>query len=81
MNKTDVTIKVGQKLSVGSYIPSDAALATRKYYISEYTNNGVIKLTKNSWVAEFVGMKPGYAIVRIETYNGKTASCYVTVKK
>ena len=81
MNKTDVTIKVGQKLSVGSYIPSDAALATRKYFISEYTNNGVIKLTKNSWVAEFVGMKPGYAIVRIETYNGKTASCYVKVKK
>ena len=81
MNKTDVTIKVGQKLSVGSYIPSDAALATRKYFISDYTNNGVIKLTKNSWVAEFVGMKPGYAIVRIETYNGKTASCYITVKK
>ena len=80
LSSTDVKIKVGQKITISSYIPSDSALATRTYSASS-SNNGIIKMTKSSWVAEIVGMKPGYTSISIETYNGKYASCFVSVVK
>lgn len=81
LNKTDITLKVGQKATLSSYIPSDSGLATRTYQASSYSNNGIIKMTRTSWTAEFVALKPGFTAVEINTYNGKRAVCYVTVKK
>ena len=80
MAKSDVTMKVGQKMSVGAIIPDGSGCATRTYKLSSY-NNGVVKLTKSNWNAEFVAQKAGYTSVTVQTYNGKTATCYITVKK
>ena len=80
MTKSDVTMKVGQKMSVGAIIPDGSGCATRTYKLSSY-NDGVVKLTKSSWNAEFVAQKVGYTSITVQTYNGKTATCFITVKK
>lgn len=77
--KSNITLKVGQKASIGSYVPDGTACASRKY--SLLTDKGIIKLTKTNWTCEFTALKTGYTTIKVESYNGKTGYCYVNVTK
>ncbi len=77
LTKTAITLGVGETYSLGSSIPANTAAATRTYSSS---NASVVKMTKTNWTGEFKAMKVGTAKVTVKLYNGKTASCTVTVK-
>ena len=77
LNKTSVSIGVGEKFSVSSIIPSNSAAVTRTYSSS---NSSIVRMTRTSWIGEFVGVKPGTATVTVKLYNGKTAKCTVVVR-
>ncbi len=77
LSKGVLTIGVGEKYSVTSAINDGAACAKRTYRTS---NSSIVKMTRTDWQGDFVGVKPGVAYVTVRTYNGKEATCKVTVK-
>ena len=78
LNKGVMTLKVGQTGSLSASIPSDAACAKRTFRTS---NSSVVKMTRTDWTGSFKAVKPGTAYVTVRTYNGKEASCKITVTK
>lgn len=76
LNKSSITLKVGQTGSVNAYIASDAGCATRTYRTS---NSSIVKMTRTNGTGEFKAMKKGVAWVTVRTYNGKEKSCKITV--
>ncbi len=76
LNKTSLTLKVGQSASLSAVLPADVGCAARTFRSS---NNSVVKMTKTSWTGQFKAMKKGTAYVTVRTYNGKEKSCKVTV--
>ena len=77
LSKNAVTIGVGEKFSVNTILPANTAAVTRIYSSS---NSSVARMTKTTWIGEFIGVKPGTANVTVRLYNGKTAKCIVNVK-
>lgn len=77
LSKTAVSIGVGEKFSVSAILPANTAAVTRIYSSS---NSSVVKMTRTSWIGEFVGVKTGTAAVTVRLYNGKTAKCTVVVR-
>ena len=75
LNKTSLTLKVGQSASLSANV-GNSGCATRTFRTS---NSSVVKMTKTSWTGEFKAVKKGVAYVTVRTYNGKEASCKVTV--
>ncbi len=78
LTKGVLTIGVGEKFSLSSYVNDGAASANRTYRTSD---SSVVKMTRTDWTGEFVGVKPGVAYVTVRTYNGKEHSCRVNVKE
>ena len=78
LNKGVMTLKVGQTGSLSAIVPDGSGCATRTFRTS---NSSVVKMTKTNWTGEFKAMKVGTAYVTVRTYNGKEASCKVTVVK
>ena len=78
VNKAVMTLKVGQTGSLSAIIPDGSGCASRTFRTS---NSSVVKMTKTNWTGEFKAVKEGTAYVTVRTYNGKEASCKVTVKK
>ncbi len=76
LNKTALTLKVGQSASLSAIIPDNAGCAERTFRTSD---SSVVKMTKTNWTGEFKALKKGVAYVTVRTYNGKEASCKVTV--
>lgn len=77
ISKTALTLKVGQTSSLSAIIPGNCGCATRTFRTS---NSSVVKMTKTNWTGAFKAMKAGTAYVTVRTYNGKEASCKITVK-
>ena len=77
LDKSAVTIGIGESFTVSAIIPSNAAAATRTFSSS---NSSVVQMTKTNWVGVFKGVKAGTANVTVKLQNGKTATCKVTVK-
>ena len=77
LNKGAITMKVGQSASLSAIIPDNAGCAARTFRTS---NSSIVKMTKTSWTGEFKALKKGVAYVTVRTYNGKEASCKVTVQ-
>ena len=75
--KAVLTLGVGESYKFGSVIPTDAAAATRTFRTS---NSSIVKMTKTNWEGQFTAVKPGVAWVTVRLYNGKEASCKITVK-
>lgn len=75
LNKTSLTLGVGETLDLNSYIPENTVALYRLYYSS---NSEVAS------VKEYGGLitakKQGTASIRCELYNGATATCKITVK-
>ena len=75
LNKTSLTLKVGQSASLSANV-GNSGCATRTFRTS---NSSVVKMTKTNWTGEFKAVKKGVAYITVRTYNGKEASCKVTV--
>ena len=78
LNKGVLTLKVGQTGSLSASVASDAGCAKRTFRTS---NSNIVKMTRTDWTGNFKAVKPGIAYVTVRTYNGKEASCKVTVVK
>lgn len=76
VSKKTMVLSVGDKASLTSIIPSGSACASRTFRTS---NSSVIKMTKTNWTGEFKAVGEGVAWVTVRTYNGKEASCKITV--
>lgn len=78
LNKTQLTLGVGETYKLSAVLPSGTAAAVRTFSSS---NNNIVKMTKTNWEGEFKALKAGTAVVKVRLFNGKEASCKVTVKK
>lgn len=76
LNKTSLTLGVGEKYSLKSSLPSGEA-AYRIVYTSYDSKVASVTSTEGLVTAK----KPGTATVTAMTYNGKKVSCKITVKK
>ena len=76
LNKTSLTLGVGEKYSLKSSLPSGEA-AYRIVYTSSDSKVASVTSTEGLVTAK----KPGTATVTAMTYNGKKVSCKITVKK
>ena len=77
ISKKTLTMTVGDTATLSAGIASNAGCAKRTYRTS---NSSIVKMTKTSWAGNFKAVKPGTAYVTVRTYNGKEASCKITVK-
>ena len=78
ISKGTLTLGVGEEYTLSAGIASDAACAKRTFRTS---NSSIVKMTKTDWTGSFKAVRPGTAWVTVRTYNGKEASCKITVKK
>lgn len=77
MSKTQISIGVGETITIGSTLSSGSASLKRAYTSS---NSDVAGINPTSWNCSFTGISPGTAVLTVKTYNNKTATCKVTVK-
>ncbi len=75
LNKTKVTLRVGQTFDLNSSLPSGTAS-----YSVKYTSNNTSVATVKSSGGLVTAKKAGTARITATTYNGKTFTCVVTVK-
>jgi len=75
LNKTTATLTVGDTLTLKAKLPSKSA----SYKLTwKSSNSRVVKVDKNGTLT---AVKAGKATITVKTFNGKTATCKVTVKK
>lgn len=75
LNKTNLTLGVGEKFDLDSYIP-DNTVAYFRWYNSN--NSAVASVEKSGGLV--TAKKQGTATITCKLYNGATATCSVTVK-
>ena len=78
LTKGVLTLGAGESYTLGSGLDEGAASADRTFRSS---NKNVVMMTNTKWTGKFTAKAPGTAYVTVRTYNGKEASCKVTVKK
>ena len=78
ISKKTLTLGLGESYSLSSSVPADSASGSRSFRTSD---SSIIRMTKTNWTGDFIAVKEGTAWVTVRTYNGKEASCRVTVKK
>lgn len=75
LNKTSLTLGVGEKFDLNSYIPDGTIAYFRLYYSN---NSEVAPIEKSSGLV--TAKKQGTATITCKLYNGVTATCSITVK-
>lgn len=75
LNKTSITLGVGETFDLNSSIPSNTAAIYRNFYSK---NSSIASITKSGGVITAVA--PGTTTVYVQLNNGITANCTVTVK-
>ncbi|MGN0509277.1 MAG: GH25 family lysozyme [Ruminococcus sp.] len=75
LNKTSLTLGVGEKFDLNSYIPDGTIAYFRLYYSN---NSEVAPIEKSSGLV--TAKKQGTATITCKLYNGVTATCTITVK-
>lgn len=73
LNKTEITMGVGDSFNFNSSVPEGSASYMRKYSAKK---KSVLKYTKSGI---FKALKKGTTTVTVTTFNGKKATCKVTV--
>ena len=76
LNKTSITLGVGEKYDLNSSIPNNTAAYYRLYYSN---NTAIASVQKSGGLV--TAKTAGTTTIRCKLSNGKTASCTVTVKK
>ena len=74
LNKTKLTLGIGESFKFRYTLPSGTASYQKKYTNSDST------VLKYNGSGKFTARKAGTAVVKIVLFNGKYASCTVTVK-
>lgn len=75
LNKTNLTLGVGEEFDLDSYIP-DNTVAYFRWYSS--SNSDVASVKKSGGLV--TAKKQGTATITCKLYNGATATCSITVK-
>lgn len=75
LNKTNLTLGVGEKFDLNSYIPDNTVAYFRLYSSS---NLDVVSVEKSGGLV--TAKKQGTATITCKLYNGATATCSITVK-
>lgn len=75
LNKTSLTLGVGEEFDLNSYIPENTVAYFRLYYSSD---SDVAPVKKSGGIV--TAKKQGTAVITCKLYNGITAYCNVTVK-
>ncbi len=78
LEKTTLTMGLGETCRLGAVLQVDSAAATRTF---RSDNNTVVNLSKTDYEATFKALRLGTATITVRLYNGIEASCKVTVKK
>ena len=78
VSQNTLTLGVGEEYSISAILPEGSASASRTFRSS---NSSIVKMTKTNWTGSFKAVKTGTATVTVKLYNGREASCKVTVKK
>ena len=78
ISKKTLTLGLGESYSLSSSVPADSASGSRSFRTSD---SRIIRMTKTNWTGDFIAVKEGTAWVTVRTFNGKEASCRITVKK
>ena len=78
VSQKTLTLGAGEEYSISAILPEGSASASRTFRTS---NSSIVKMTKTNWTGSFKAVKPGTAWVTVRLYNGKEASCKITVKK
>ncbi len=73
LNKTSITLGVGESYTLKATLPSGTASNTRSWSTS---NKGIVTVSGGKITAK----KSGTANITVKTFNGKKATCKVTVK-
>lgn len=76
LNKSAITLGIGEKFDFNSSLTQGSASYSTVYSSS---NPDVVSVKAGGGLA--TGKSTGTAIITVKTYNGKTATCKVTVKK
>lgn len=76
LNKTSLTIGVGEKYTLEKSSPTGSDLSDAVY---KSNNPDAVKVDASN--GEITGLKVGAATITVTTHNGATASCTVAVKK
>ena len=76
LNKTSITLGVGEQYDLNSSIPNNTAAYYRLYYSN---NTAIASVQKSGGLV--TAKTAGTTTIRCKLSNGKTASCTVTVKK
>lgn len=76
LNKTSLTIGVGEKYTLEKSSPTGSDLSDAVY---KSNNPDAVKVDAST--GEVTGLKVGAATITVTTHNGATASCTVAVKK
>ncbi len=76
INKSSITLGVGEQFDFNSSLSQGSASYSTVYSSS---NPNVVSVKAGGGLA--TGKTPGTATITVKTYNGKTATCKVTVKK
>ena len=69
---------MGESYTLSAVIPEGCSAAGRSFSSSD---SDVLKVTKSGWKGEFKALKPGTAYAIVKLYNGREASCEITVKE
>lgn len=77
-DRYDLTLGVGESYTLSAVIPEGCSAAGRSFSSSD---SDVLKVTKSGWKGEFKALKPGTAYAIVKLYNGREASCEITVKE
>lgn len=78
ISKKALSLGVGETYMLTAAIPEGTAAAVKTFRTSD---SSVIKMTNTNWKGEFKAVSTGVAWVTVRLYNGKEASCKITVKK
>ncbi len=78
VSKKTMSMMPGDTGTLSCIIPNGTAAAVRTW---RSNNSSVIRMTKTNWTAGFKAVGTGTAWVTVRLYNGKEASCKITVKE
>ena len=78
ISKSALSLGIGETYTVYSSLPDGTASSLQQFRTS---NSKIVKMTQTNGIGTFTGVSEGTAWVTVRTFNGKEASCKVTVKK
>ncbi len=76
LNKKTITLKTGQRATLTAKIAADTGCSEFKF---SSDNSSVVRMLNTTGSGTFTAVRPGTANVTVTLYNGKQASCQVTV--